>query len=64
MELEPHIDEVTERIIVRLGEDSDSDEWSDVGDSEGDINPTVASSDNDIDSDEDDLAGIVPFDRY
>ncbi|XP_054260244.1 uncharacterized protein LOC128984900 [Macrosteles quadrilineatus] len=64
MELEPHIDEVTKEIIVRLGEDSDRDEWDDVGDSDGDVQPTVESSDTDSGSDDVDLAGIVPFDRY
>lgn len=63
MELEPHIDEITEQIIVRLDEDSDSDgdEWEEVGDCDDDMEPAVDTSD--IDGD-DELAGIVPFDFY
>lgn len=27
MDLEPHIDDATEQFIIRLGKDSDSEEW-------------------------------------
>ncbi|XP_046685395.1 uncharacterized protein LOC124371124 [Homalodisca vitripennis] len=60
MELERQIDEMTERIVVRLGEDSDSDEWDEESGSDEDREPIVDNSD----SGDDDLTGIVPFECY
>ncbi|KAG8329175.1 hypothetical protein J6590_092744 [Homalodisca vitripennis] len=60
MELERQFDEMTERIVVRLGEDSDSDEWDEESGNDEDREPIVDNSD----SGDDDLTGIVPFECY
>lgn len=61
MELEPHIDQITEQIIIRLDEDSNSDDECDDGGE--DIEPNSETSD-DTGSEDHDLSGIVPFHCY